>query len=119
MNQVAHILVIDDDEAILEFVSMALEDEGYQVVTAQDGAAGLDLARRCNPSLVVLDMKMPVLDGYGFLNQFCGDSVSHVPIIAVSAHHKGTDPMACADMFIAKPFNVEEFLAHVKRFLAQ
>ncbi len=111
------ILVIDDDAAILEFVSMALADEGYEVITAPDGAVGLRLAREFKPALVVLDMRMPVLDGYGFLNAFCLNGGQYTPIIAVSAHHKGSDPMLCADLFLAKPFNVDEFLGHVKRFL--
>jgi DNA-binding response OmpR family regulator len=115
----APILVIDDDEAILEFVSMALTDEGYEVITAPDGAVGLELAREFNPALVVLDMRMPVLDGYGFLNEFCADSHAATPIIAVSAHQKGSEPILCADLFMAKPFNVDDFIAQVKRFLPQ
>ncbi len=111
------ILVVDDDEAILEFVSMALSDEGYDVITAPDGAVGLRLAREYHPALVVLDMRMPVLDGAGFMNEYCAGPGKPAPIIAVSAHQKATEPIGCADLFIAKPFNVDEFIAQVKRFL--
>jgi two-component system chemotaxis response regulator CheY len=60
------ILVVDDDEMIRELVADALSDEGYTVVTAQDGAEALGRVDEQMPALVLLDMRMPVLDGWGF-----------------------------------------------------
>ena len=61
------ILVVDDDPAIVEFVSDALRDEGYGVVTATNGVAALIAVRQYRPQVVVLDMRMPVMDGWAFL----------------------------------------------------
>src|SRR5688500_20396505 len=61
------ILVIDDDPAILDTVTEILEDEGYVVEQAMNGAEGLKALERIDPALVVLDMRMPVLDGWGFM----------------------------------------------------
>jgi two-component system chemotaxis response regulator CheY len=60
------ILVVDDDEMIRDLVADALSDEGYAVVTAQDGAEALGRIEEQMPALVLLDMRMPVLDGWGF-----------------------------------------------------
>ncbi len=64
MSHVARILVIDDDQAILELVREALSYEGYEILTATDGRRGLDLAAREPPDLILLDMRMPILDGW-------------------------------------------------------
>jgi DNA-binding response OmpR family regulator len=64
MSPAGHILFVDDDESIREFVTMALTDEGYQVSTAPHGAAAIELVNREQPSLILLDMRMPIMDGW-------------------------------------------------------
>ena len=64
------ILVVDDDEAILSAVESTLADEGYPVVTAPDGAAALDVVERQQPTAILLDMKMPVMDGWAFARAY-------------------------------------------------
>lgn len=105
------ILVIDDDQAILETVAEILGDEGYQVVTARNGAEGLVVAERAAPALVLLDRWMPVLDGQGFWQALEQRGVQ-VPIIAMTAAHD-VEPWAQglrAAAVLPKPFKLQALL---------
>lgn len=66
----SYILVVDDDPTIREFVTLALEDEGYATQTAQDGAVALNLADQATPDLILLDMRMPVMNGWEFVEAY-------------------------------------------------
>jgi CheY-like chemotaxis protein len=72
----AKVLVIEDDDAIRAVVSAALEDEGYQVVNARDGAEGLQVARTEQPRIILLDMRMPVIDGWEFTRRYRAEHAS-------------------------------------------
>jgi two-component system, chemotaxis family, chemotaxis protein CheY len=106
------ILFIDDDESIREFVSMALIDEGYEVNTAPHGAAALELLPQYLPDLILLDMRMPVMDGWAFLREYRQTSPPHVPIIALTASRNAPDAQVPPDVnsFLAKPFDLNELL---------
>lgn len=109
------ILVIDDDQSILDIVTEILGDEGYAVQTAANGAEGLALMRREQPALVLLDMRMPVLDGWGFA-QALGTQGLRVPIVVMTAA-QDTQRWACeigAFSALAKPFNVGDLLQVVE-----
>ena len=109
------VLVVDDDPAIVEFVSDALRDEGYGVVTAPNGVAALVAVQQYQPQVVVLDMRMPVLDGWGFLNLYCQQAEVHAPVIAISAHANQSPAMLCISDFLAKPFDLEVLLNLVSK----
>src|SRR5260221_6351706 len=102
------ILVVDDDSSIREFISDFLEDEGYPVVLAENGAVALTAAEQQPPGLVILDMRMPILDGHGFLAVFCHRPEKPPPVIAISAHAKDGSIDECVNEFLAKPFNLED-----------
>jgi CheY-like chemotaxis protein len=104
------VLVVDDDPAIVEFVSDALRDEGYSVITATNGATALVAVRQYQPQVVVLDMRMPVMDGWAFLAVYCGQAAIHAPVIAISAHTQQSPTMQCIDAFLAKPFDLDVLL---------
>ena len=111
------ILLIDDDDSIREFVEMALQDEGYEVVSAAHGEAALTAVARTRPSLILLDMRMPVMTGWDFAQAYRATPGPHVPIIVVTAAH---DPEARAaqihaDDFLAKPFDIDDLLEVVER----
>jgi CheY-like chemotaxis protein len=113
------ILVVDDDPAIREFVGDFLSDEGYSVLSAENGSVALTVAEQQPPSLVILDLRMPVLDGYGFLAAFCRGSQPPAPVIAISAHSKGVIADGCVKAFLEKPFDIERLLALVEKYLGR
>ena len=78
------ILVVDDDPSILAIVAQVLELEGYPVETAPNGAEALKVLERARPALVLLDMRMPVLDGWGFAGELSERGVK-VPILVMTA----------------------------------
>jgi two-component system chemotaxis response regulator CheY len=109
------ILVVDDDPGIREFVSETLADEGYEVVTAPDGAAALDLIRQGQPEVILLDMRMPVMDGWEFSRAYRELPGPHAPIIAVTAAPDAVARAAQidADGYLAKPFELQQMLSLV------
>jgi len=114
------ILVVDDDAKIRELVTDLLSMEGYSVYTATNGADGLQLLERTTPRLVVLDIRMPVLDGWGFARALKART-SVLPMLVMSG---AVDARRCAselgaDAFMSKPFDLDDFLNVVERlFLA-
>ncbi len=76
----AHILIIDDDPALLDVLALALEDEGHEVQTAEDGMRGLERLRARPPELVVSDINMPELDGFALCRELRADGF-RAPII--------------------------------------
>jgi CheY-like chemotaxis protein len=111
------VLVIDDDDSIRELVEMALRDEGYDVLTAQHGGAALSLLGRESPGLILLDMRMPVMDGWEFARLYRAQPGPHVPIVVITAAHEVAERAAqvAADDFLAKPFNIEDLVEIVER----
>ena len=121
------VLVVDDEPNIRTFVRLALEDEGYGVVTAADGAEALEVLRATNPSLILLDLRMPGMDGREFV-QMCRAQeseeaqraqrpVTPVPIILVTASRiPDVDPEEFGAIgVLRKPFEVDVLLENVAR----
>jgi two-component system chemotaxis response regulator CheY len=112
------ILVVDDDEGIREFVQTVLSDEGYEVRTAWHGAAALELLEQVSPSVILLDMRMPVMDGWEFARQYRERPGPHAPIIVVTAARDADDRAAqiAADGVLPKPFRLHQLLELVDQF---
>ena len=110
------ILVVEDDQNISELLRLYLEKEGYTVNIADDGGKGVELYRRLKPDLVLLDLMLPVLDGWGVLRAIRQDGKT--PVIMLTAKGETIDKVAGlkqgADDYITKPFNPVEVLARVK-----
>jgi two-component system, chemotaxis family, chemotaxis protein CheY len=110
------VLVVEDDRFIRESISAALEVWGYAVTTAVDGAAALDLVTAAPPALVILDMRMPVLDGWGFARAVQEQGLP-VRILAMSA--SGDVEQVAAEIgaagWLGKPFSIQTLIAEVKR----
>lgn len=105
------ILVIDDDLAILATVSDILCDEGYQIQTATNGAEGLAALEQFNPDLILLDMRMPVLDGWGFATKLRERGVN-IPIVVMTATQdarRWAREIGAAHV-LAKPFDLMDLL---------
>lgn len=113
------ILVAEDREASRELIRSVLENSGYAVTEAADGRQAIDMARQCDPDLLLLDLQMPGLDGFGVLNELRTDPrFSAVPFVALTASAmQGDRERALAAGFtayITKPVN----LAALRRELA-
>src|SRR5215469_9834836 len=120
-SQQRPILVVEDDESIADVIEWCLTEEGYSVVTACGGQEALVLLGKCSPSLILLDMKMPGMDGWEFAAAYRQLSIPHAPIVVMTAA-KDSQSRAqeiAAEDYIAKPFNVEHLLAVVGKHVRQ
>ncbi len=100
------VLIADDEPAIVDLLADFLEDQGFNVERADDGAIALRIIRQTHPDLVIADVMMPHLDGYGLVRELENGS-DGVPVILMSA---AVTPR-CRDVsFIAKPFDLDKLL---------
>ncbi len=110
------ILVIDDEERILNFLSSKLKASGYVVLTANNGLKGLEQAQAQEPDLIVLDLLMPKMDGLEMLKEL--RSFSAVPVIILTAKGAHADRIKGlelgADDYLPKPFNPDELVARIE-----
>jgi len=110
------ILVVDDEQTVRDFLQRALENAGYDVITAADGREALDKVSQFDVSLVLLDIVMPGLDGFEVLEHM--RQYEDIPVIMLSGIGGETtkiDTLALgADDYITKPFSVEELLARIQ-----
>ncbi len=110
------ILVVDDEERIVHFLTTKLKASGYEVLTAGDGVEGLEQAQAQEPDLVVLDLLMPRMDGLEMLKEL--RSFSAVPVIILTAKGADTDRIKGlklgADDYLPKPFNPDELVARIE-----
>ncbi|MBP3486510.1 MAG: response regulator transcription factor [Oscillospiraceae bacterium] len=113
------ILVVDDERTLVKGIKFNLENEGYQVECAYDGAAAVDLARNEKFDLLILDVMMPELDGLEACMRI--REFSNVPIIMLTAKSEDADKLMgfeCgADDYLTKPFNILELKARVRALL--
>ncbi len=116
----SHILVIEDEAKLAQFIELELKYEGYQVTVATDGLEGLATARECHPDLILLDWMLPGISGLEICRRLrlTGDKV---PIILLTAKDEVSDRVAGldsgADDYIVKPFSIEELLARIRAHL--
>ena len=117
-----HVLVVEDNAKNLKLVKDVLEFAGLDVSEATSGEEGVDLARRLQPDLVLLDLQLPGMDGMEALRQIRADpATSALPVVAVTAFAMKSDRhralVAGFDGYIAKPISVRGFPDQVKSFL--
>lgn len=113
------VLIVEDDKNIAELLQMYLEKEGYAVTVAPDGGQGVTKFRAIQPDLVLLDLMLPVLDGWGVCRTIRAES--QVPIIMLTAKGETGDKVSGlrtgADDYITKPFEMKEVLARIEAVL--
>ena len=113
------VLIVEDDRNIAELLQMYLEKEGYAVTCASDGGKGLEKFRAIKPDLVLLDVMMPVMDGWAVCRAIRAESTT--PIIMLTAKGETDDKVAGlksgADDYITKPFEMRELLARIEAVL--
>ena len=118
------LLVIEDNEQSLYLMRFLLEKSGFEVVATEDGKAGVDLAQRCDPRAILLDIQLPEMSGFSVAAELrkhrCLDEV---PIIAVTSYAMVGDReqilAAGATGYIEKPINPETFVSEIKSYLSK
>ncbi len=111
------LLVIEDEAMILDMLHMALDMEGYTVLEATDGQAGLARALDAQPDLILTDIMLPVMDGHALGRQLRADPrTAHIPVIAMSAAYRPQDGDAF-EAVLAKPFQIHSLLAVIQAHL--
>lgn len=116
------ILVVDDTEWNRDLIVQLLEDE-YTVVQAVDGEDGVRMTEQERPDLILMDLGMPVMDGWEATRRIkANDALKHIPIIAVTSHAMVGDEIearkAGCDDYLSKPVDDQELLKKIKKFLA-
>jgi two-component system, chemotaxis family, chemotaxis protein CheY len=113
------ILIVDDDESIRQIVRMCLTDEGYQVFEAPNGQVALNRVADVQPGLILLDLRMPVMDGWEFARLYNSLPGEKAPIVAfvaaLNAEHETANLDAAG--VIAKPFDLDDLLHSVRSLL--
>ena len=118
------ILIIEDNEQNLYLISFILQKHGYEVFAARDGQEGLDMAVSVKPDLILLDIQLPVMDGYDVARRLrTNTEFARVPIIAVTSYamtgdREKTIEVGC-DGYIEKPINPDTFLQEVEQHLVE
>jgi len=112
------ILIVDDDSSIRETVSDLLDMVGYRVITAADGVEALSMIEAASPRLVLLDMRMPIMDGWGFARAAAERAIK-IPVLVMTAAENAktwADEIG-ADGFVAKPFDLDDLISAVQRLV--
>lgn len=118
------ILIIEDEPDAVTFLKMHLETHGYEVLTALDGKEGYKLARAKAPDLILLDLMLPVVDGFWVCEMIKTDKkYSGMPIIVLTARSANNDlevARKCgADDYVVKPFEFDDLLVKIRRILKE
>jgi DNA-binding response OmpR family regulator len=124
MNKPARILLIEDESDFRAGVRIRLDSRGYEVLEAEDGKTGFELARAKSPDLIILDLMLPKMDGYQIARLLKFDAkYKTIPIIMLTARTQKTDMetgfSVGADAYLTKPFKSEELLEKIEQLLSK
>jgi DNA-binding response OmpR family regulator len=121
-QKIHRILVIDDDPGMIRLMGALLKSKGYQVILADEAPKGLECAMKQKPELIILDVMMPIINGFNICRLLKSQQThKHIPIMLLTSrvteedHRIGME--VGADAYMIKPVNTEEFLAKVKELL--
>ena len=110
------VLAVEDDKDIAEVIRLYLENEGYEVILAQDGLAGYELAKSDEINLAIVDIMLPKMNGYDLVKKI--REMSNIPILILSARNLDSDKILGLDLgaddYLTKPFNPLELVARIK-----
>jgi CheY-like chemotaxis protein len=123
VQSLAKVLVVDDDPAILEICSDLLRTEGYQVAIATNGQQALDQIYAWLPSVVLMDIMMPVMDGVEACRRIKADpSTAEIPVVLMSARTNLTrqsQDLDSADALVGKPFDIDNLLKTIDELVGE
>ena len=117
------ILLVEDNEMNRDMLSRRLERKGFEVVIAVDGKAGIDMASSSNPDIILMDLSLPVIDGWEATRQIKADpAMQSIPVIALTAHAMAGDEQkaleAGCDDYDTKPIDLSRLLGKIENLLA-
>jgi CheY-like chemotaxis protein len=114
----ARVLVVEDDEVIRQLVSLALEEEGYEVLQAPHGQVALQLVEQAPPDVVLLDMRMPVMDGWEFARRYrqFAQPRGHVVVMTAAVDALERAGQIDVDTVLPKPFDLNDLLSCVAQY---
>ena len=116
------LLLVEDNEMNRDMLSRRLIRRGYEVVLAEDGGQGLEMARSSRPDLILMDMSLPVIDGWEATRQLkAADDTRHIPVIGLTAHAMAGDReqamAAGCDEYETKPIDLDRLIGKVEALL--
>lgn len=116
------ILIVEDNEMNRDMLSRRLQRKGYEILIAIDGQIGIDIARANAPDLILMDMSLPIVDGWEAARRLkADDALKHIPIIALTAHAMANDREkaieAGCDDYDTKPIELPRLLAKIEMLL--
>jgi two-component system cell cycle response regulator DivK len=117
-----HILLVEDNEMNRDMLSRRLIKKGYEITMAEDGAQGVEFAQSVSPDLILMDMSLPVMDGWEATRRLKADPKTQgIPVIALTAHAMGEDRQkaldAGCDDYDTKPIELPRLLSKIEAFL--
>lgn len=117
------ILIIEDNEQNMYLLTFILEKHGYEVCPAMDGLEGLEMAKRIKPDLILLDIQLPVMDGYTVARKIrANKDLANTPVVAVTSYAMSGDREqvmeAGCDGYIEKPINPDTIIDEIEKILA-
>jgi CheY-like chemotaxis protein len=114
------ILIVDDDEGTVMALEMALSDEGYRVCSANNGKHALDVLDGCSPHVILLDIRMPIMDGPTFLVAYRNRPPPHAAVIAMTTTQTVQHPIPDdVEDVLMKPFDLEDLFAKIEKHLGR
>lgn len=116
------LLLVEDNEMNRDMLSRRLVRRGYEVVLAEDGGQGIEMARSSRPDLILMDMSLPVIDGWEATRQLkAADDTRHIPVIGLTAHAMAGDReqaiAAGCDEYETKPIDLDRLIGKVEALL--
>ena len=119
----AKILVVDDEMQLAKIIQLTLEHAGFETLLAFDGKEALEMVRSLQPDLVILDLMLPIRDGYRVCNRIkCEEATKHIPVIILTARDLSRERLAepiAADLFMAKPFDSATLIERISELIAK
>ena len=120
MKQKPKILVVDDDVDLVKVMKGTLESKPYDVIVAYNGKEGLEKAKKEKPDLIILDIMMPVMDGFNFAEQFSKDpSIAKIPVLALTSFSESLGQPFTFEVseYLRKPLKPKDLIAKVEEHL--
>lgn len=117
------VLIVEDDHYLLKAYCIKMEKAGFSVITAMDGLEGLEIAKKEKPSLIVLDLLLPKIDGFEFLKKIKSDEeLKNIPVITISVLGQKADQeraiaLGAEEYFIKTDYKLEEIIKKIKEYL--
>lgn len=116
------VLAVDDSSSIRKMVEFSLKSKGFQVTTAVDGQEALELLAKDKPDVIILDINMPRLDGFGFLKKIKAEAANAaIPVLMLSTEGQEADMETAASLgathYIVKPFKPSELIAAIEKLV--